>query len=377
MKKIILLGATGSIGTSTLEVLSSCSKDFKLIGIGLKEDYEKANQIISKFKSIKLVYILKNQDKIKGCKTTSNIEDIIKLDKDVLIVNAISGIDGLKPTLLAIRNNLDIALANKECIVCAGDLINSELKHSKSHIYPIDSEHNAIKQCLKGEKKEDVRNLILTCSGGPFREYSNDELYKVTLTDALKHPTWNMGQKISIDSATLFNKGMEIIEAHYLFDIDYSKIKVVIHKESIIHSLVEYNDGSIKALVSKTTMKLPIRYSLYCEDRKETLEDYLDLTKIGSLNFSSINPNMIKAIDLAYEVGKQGGNKPLVYCVSNEIAVNAFIEGKVKFLDIYKIVEYIVDNTNFVKNVNEKNIFELINDVRCKTTNYINDMKGE
>ncbi|MGN1053725.1 MAG: 1-deoxy-D-xylulose-5-phosphate reductoisomerase, partial [Erysipelotrichaceae bacterium] len=267
-----------------------------------------------------------------------------------LLVNALVGFSGFKPTLSAIVNHKDIALANKETLVVAGDLIKQALKENDVTLYPIDSEHSAIFQCLLGSDKRDVKRLIITGSGGSFRDLKRDELKNVSLEDALKHPVWNMGNKITIDSATMMNKGFEIIEAHYLFDIPYDEIDVVLHSESIIHSFVEFKDGSLMAQMSNPDMHLPIQYAiLYPRHMESYSYNQLDLGKLGSLHFKEMDYERYPLVKIAKEVGKFGGNLGAVLNAANDKAVELFLDGKISFLDIEKSVIDTIGHAKYIK----------------------------
>ncbi len=264
---------------------------------------------------------------------------ISTLEEVNIVVTSVVGMIGLVPTIKAIESGKDIALANKETLVVAGELVISKAKEHNVSILPVDSEHGAIFQCLRGNKKEEVKNIILTASGGPFRGRKKEELTDIKPEHALKHPKWNMGRKISIDSATLMNKGLEVIEAHFLFDVDYENIKVVVHPQSIVHSMVEYKDGSIIAQMAVPDMRLPIQYALNYPNRKKSRIESLDFYKISSLTFEKPDMDTFLPLKLAYEVGKKGGIMPAILNGANEVAVDLFLREKIKFLCIGELLE--------------------------------------
>lgn len=361
MKEIILLGATGSIGCQVLDVIKY-NNEFLLKGISFGNNIKKAIEIIDEFHP-QYVCCLNQEDSINLEKKYPDIIffyesvgliDLVEVEtKNGVVINAIVGTSGLVPTVKAIEARKDILLANKETLVVAGDLINELVSKYQVNLIPIDSEHSAILQCLNSGKKEEVKKIIITASGGSFRDLKREELNNVTLEEACKHPNWSMGTKITIDSSTMVNKGLEVIEAHHLFKIDYSKIETIIHKESIIHSMVEFNDGSVIAQMGNPDMRLPILYALnYPHHINNNIIKELDLCEIGSLSFKKMDYERFPLVKVAYEVGKIGGILPLVYNVSNEVAVNLFINGKIKYLDIEKII---IETVEFFK---ERNVLK-------------------
>jgi 1-deoxy-D-xylulose-5-phosphate reductoisomerase len=341
MIKIVVLGASGSIGVQALEVINAYPKQFKLVGASVHTNASAAAKIASSFNidKIAITGVNNNSNYIIG---KNAIDTLIKSSKPNIVLNAISGRAGVTASLTTIKNKVDIALANKETLVMAGDLVLKYALANRVNIYPVDSEHNAIYQLLKGSSKLEIKNLILTASGGPFYGYSKAKLKKVTIAQTLKHPTWKMGKKISVDSATMFNKGLEVIEAHHLFNTDYKNIKVMINRSSNVHSMVELNDGSIKAHIGIVSMKIPLLNAL--SHTSLEFADKLDLTKPINLELKPIISNEYPALDLAYRVGKLGKHYPMLYCVANEVAVEAYLSKKIDFLDIYKIVETSVLN---------------------------------
>lgn len=346
IKKIAVLGSTGSIGQQTLDVVRALPDKFKVMALAAGANIELLAKQIEEFKP-KLIYYLpsdsrgsKELERFSGveCQFMA-IEDIASHPEADIIVMATSGKSGLSPTLAAIKAGKIIALSNKEVLVMAGEIVTSEAKRYKAQIYPVDSEHSAIWQCLVGESKK-VARLILTASGGPFREYSKAQLKVVTVEQALNHPSWRMGKKVTIDSATLMNKGLEVIEAHWLFNMPYDKIDVVIHPQSIIHSMVEFADGSIKAQLSYPDMRLPIQYALSYPGRMANPKlTKLDWSRISILNFAPPNFDAFPCLKLAMEAGRKGGTYPAVLCGADEVAVELFLSRQIKFTDIAKLVE--------------------------------------
>lgn len=349
MKNFILLGATGSIGTQVLDIIRS-DNNFRLLGFSYGDNTNKAIEIIKEFKpkyvSIKNDCDLLKLNEFKDLVVFSgkdSLADLVKVKEEYTLINSVLGMVGLKPTVEAIKNHHDILLANKETLVCGGEIINNLVKEYNVNLIPIDSEHSAIMQCLKAGNKSEVKNLIITASGGAFRDKSRKDLVNVKLEDALKHPNWSMGNKITIDSSTMVNKGLEIIEAHYLFDIDYKNIKTVIHKESIIHSMVEYNDGSVIAQLAIPDMHLPIMNAMYYPHHYKGVTPSIDFSKLSSLSFKEMDLERFPMVKLAYFVGEKKGILPLIYNCSNEVAVDLFIKSKIKYLDIENIINETVN----------------------------------
>ena len=336
MKKIAILGSTGSIGQQALDIIRSFPGKFKVVGLAGGKNTSLLAEQISQFQP-KLVFSplkFSLPDKTKF----SPMEDIATHPEVDIVVIATSGKTGLAPTLAAIRSGKKVALANKEVLVMAGEIIVAEAKRHRAQIFPIDSEHSAIWQCLRGEKAE-VTRLILTASGGPFYHYSPAQLDKVTVEEALQHPTWKMGKKVTIDSATLMNKGLEAIEAHWLFSIPLNKIDFIIHPQSIIHSLVEFVDGSLKAQLSAPDMRFPIQYALsYPKRLANSRLPHIDLARLNSLTFETINYSMFPCLELALDAGKKGGAYPAVLCAADEIAVELFLNRHISFPKIAAII---------------------------------------
>lgn len=378
MKNISILGATGSIGTQTLDVIRKSNGEINLIGISANSSVNKIIEIIKEFKpkyvammdeeSAKSVegFCIDNSIDIVVYKGIEGLEAIASLEEIDMVVTSVVGMIGLRPTIKAIEAGKDIALANKETLVVAGELVMKKAKEMGVDILPVDSEHSAIFQALNGYNEKDVKKIILTASGGPFRGKDIDFLKKVTVEDALKHPKWNMGQKISIDSATLMNKGLEVIEAHFLFDCPYDNIQVVVHPQSIIHSMVEYNDASVIAQLGTTDMKLPIQYAINKKVRKDAVCDSLNFYELGSLTFEKPDLDTFKCLKLAYKVGKEGMLAPCILNAANEEAVALLLEKKIKFLDIAELIEEALEvfKEEKTKEVTIENVIRLDLDVR-------------
>lgn len=351
MRKISILGATGSIGTQTLDVIRKSSEELKLIGVTANTSIEKVIEIIEEFtpsyvammdsRSASVIknYCKEHNKTIEVLVGMEGLNKIASLDEIDIVVTSVVGMIGLEPTMKAIEAKKDIALANKETLVVAGEIVMKAAKENNVNVFPVDSEHSAIFQSLRGNDIKTLRKVILTASGGPFRGKTIEELKAVEVEDALKHPKWNMGRKISIDSATLMNKGLEVIEAHWLFDCDYDNIQVVVHPQSIVHSMVEYNDGSIIAQLGAQDMRLPIQYALNYEKRETLIADTIDFYEISKLTFEKPDAETFKALNLSFKAGKMGGLMPTILNGANEAAVELFLNKKIKFLQISDIIE--------------------------------------
>jgi 1-deoxy-D-xylulose-5-phosphate reductoisomerase len=347
-KKIIILGSTGSIGTQTVEVINKYPKLFQVVGLAANSRFDLLLQQIKKFQP-KMVCIgpdTTGASAIDGPKKAfrlvrgpQGLKQLASLAGADMVVNALVGSAGLDPTLAAINAGHDVALANKETLVAGGQLVMQAVKRKKVRLLPIDSEHVALHQCLDGRDPATVKNLILTASGGPFRSHSPKQLHSVKAHHALNHPTWNMGRKVTIDSATLMNKGLEMIEAHHLFGIPPERIKVVIHPESIIHSMVEFKDGSIIAQLSTPDMRLPIQYALTYPARLPSLIKDCRLEELGQLTFHKPDRMTFKCLDLAYRAIARKGILPAVMNAANEVAVEHFLKGRIGFMEIPAVIE--------------------------------------
>ena len=344
-KRITVLGASGCIGRQTLDVISQHPDLYELSGISIGRNAAFLDDFLSR-NHVGHVCVIDEDYKnrlqqqypdIRFYSGNQGLQEISALDDADVLFNAIQGFDGLMPTLAAIRKGIDVAVANKESLIAAGDLVVREAREHNVNLIPIDSEHSAIFQCMNGYDYDDVRRLIITASGGAFRDLSRAELTNVTAADALKHPKWSMGNKITVDSATMMNKGFEVIEAHVLFGIPYEKIDTVIHPESIIHSLVEFNDHSQLAELAVADMRVAIQYALTYPRKIANATESLDLTRIGSLNFKPMDTQRFPLVTLAYKAGKMGGNMPAILNGANDVAVDSFLEDRCSFLDIERI----------------------------------------
>ena len=348
MKNIAILGSTGSIGTQTLEIVRN-NKDLKVVALAARSSAERLEEQIREFSpKIAVMYDEEAAKELRvkvadlPVKVLSGMEGLLEVavmpEADVLLT-AVVGMIGIRPTLAGIEAGKTIALANKETLVCAGHLIMPLAKKKGVAILPVDSEHSAIFQSLNGEPRERLSKILLTASGGPFRGKKRAELINVRPEDALRHPNWSMGRKITIDSSTLVNKGLEVMEAGWLFDVPVSKIQVVVQPQSVIHSMVEYVDGGIMAQLGTPDMKLPIQYALFYPDRRPMQGERLDFYKLGQITFEAPDTETFKALPLAYEAAEVGGSMPTVYNAANERAVSLFLNGRISYLQITEIIE--------------------------------------
>lgn len=352
MKRLAILGSTGSIGVSTLEIVAEHPGHFQVVALTAGRNLALLEEQITRFRPT--VVAVPDQgnadrlrDRIGNCETrvlygTSGLVACSADPRADMVVSAIVGAAGLEPTLAAIEAGKDVALANKETLVIAGELVMAAVAKSGCQLFPVDSEHSAIFQSLEGHRRDDVRRLILTASGGPFRNWSLDDLQEVTPKDALAHPNWTMGRKITIDSATMMNKGLEVIEAHWLFDIPVDDIAVHIHPESIVHSMVEYVDGALIAQLGIPDMKTPIAYALTYPERLPLDLPALDLCRLSQLNFAVPDSQCFPCLGLAYDAIRRGGTTPAVLNAANELAVEAFLQEKIAFLDIPRIINQVM-----------------------------------
>jgi len=346
VKRLAVLGSTGSIGQQTLDVVRALSNRFRIVGLAAGKNIALLTEQINEFKPEFVGYSPVNCEDEKTPARLADVEyeflpmEAIASHPQVdTVVIATSGKAGLSPTLAAVKAGKSVALANKESLIMAGEIITSEVKLSGAQILPVDSEHSAIWQCLSGETQKAVQ-IILTASGGPFRDYSAAQLKEVTVARALKHPSWQMGKKVTIDSATLMNKGLEVIEAHWLFNMPFDSIKVLIHPQSIVHSMVEFVDGSIKAQLSYPDMRLPIQYALSYPDRLPNPQlPRVNWSEINHLTFEPPDFDAFPCLRLAIEAGKKGGTYPAVLCAADEVAVELFLARRIGFIDIASFIE--------------------------------------
>ena len=337
LKKIAILGSTGSIGRQALDVIRVMPNELKVVALTGNKNLELLERQISEFQPKMFCSLVKPKISYDGVFLPA--EEIASHAEVDFVIVSTAGNAGLGPTLAAIRAGKTVALANKEVLVMAGEIIVHEASLHKAQILPIDSEHSAIWQCLHGENNNPQR-LFLTASGGPFYQYSQSQLTEVTPEQALQHPVWKMGRKVTIDSATLMNKGLEVIEAHWLFSFPFDSIEILMHRQSIVHSMVEFIDGSLKAQLSRPDMRMPIQYALSCPQRWSNSElPRIDWSKIDSLNFEPVDYDRFPCLKLAIDAGKSGGTYPAVLCAADEIAVDRFLNHTIGFIDIAKIVE--------------------------------------
>jgi len=370
MKNIVILGSTGSIGTNTLDVVRHLTNDqYNVIGLAANKQWELLADQIKDFQpewvsladegSLKcLKDRLNSQPDVQLLHDVKTLSETNSFDKVDIVVSAIMGAAGLETAIEAIENRKTLAIANKEVLVMAGEIVMPLAKEKGVCILPIDSEHSAIFQSLRAGNENEIKKIILTASGGPFYDFPKDELESVTPAQALKHPTWEMGKKITIDSATLMNKALEIIEAKWLFDLDISQIDVVIHPQSIIHSMVEFCDGSVIAQMGLPDMRTPIQFALTYPDRKPVNVEGLDLTKLKDLSFKSPDRDKFPALDLGYEAAKTGGTMGSALNAANEVAVEAFLNNQIKFTDITRLVKTTMENHSVISNPTLSDIIE-------------------
>ena len=366
MKKIAILGSTGSIGTQTLEVVRE-NKDIEVLGLAAGKNIELLEQQIREFHPVCVAVWSEGKAeelKVKIADTDTRVVtgmegliEIATLEKAEILVTAIVGMIGLRPTIAAIQAGKDIALANKETMVTAGHLIMPMAKEYNVRILPVDSEHSAIFQSLQGNKGNPIHKILLTASGGPFRGKKEEDLLNIRVEDALKHPNWSMGQKITIDSSTMVNKALEVIEAQWLFDVNVDQIQVVVQPQSVIHSMVEYEDGAVMAQLGTPDMKLPIQYALYYPERRYLPGDRLDFWEMGKLDFEKPDMETFYGLKLAYKAGREGGSLPTVLNAANELAVSKFLKREVKYLEIMEIIE---DCMNAHKNIANPSLEQIL-----------------
>ena len=367
MRKIILLGASGSIGTQTIDVVKHHPDQFEIVGLSIGKNINVLRKILTEIK-VSYVCVQNYEDmeilqkefpKIHFYYGSEGLKQLSVIEEANLVVNALVGFVGLIPTLLAIESKKDIALANKETLVVGGYFVKKAIQKNKVNLYPIDSEHSAIFQCLRGNEHKEIEKIIITASGGSLRDKTREELKYVTKNEALHHPNWSMGSKITIDSATMMNKGLEVIEAHWLFDLPYEKIDVLMHQESVIHSMVQYQDHAIIAQLGSADMRLPIQYALSYPKRLPLLNsEPLDFSKYSCLHFSKVDFHRYPFLKLAYEVGKKGGNATAIMNGANEAAVALFLDDKISFLDIERLVFDAINECEFIEHPTLDDVIE-------------------
>jgi 1-deoxy-D-xylulose-5-phosphate reductoisomerase len=387
-KKIAILGSTGSIGRNVLKLAAGFPERFTVAGLTAGWNIDLLRQQIEAFSprivsvaeegaAIKLRTLLGPDRQTEIVWGQSGNEQVASLQETDMVVSAIVGAAGLLPTLAAIKSGKDIALANKETLVMAGRLIMDEVIEHEVRLLPIDSEHSAIAQALEAGRKEDVARIILTASGGPFLNLDQESLWRVSPEEALHHPNWDMGRKISIDSATLMNKGLEVIEAHWLFDVGLDKIEVLVHPQSIVHSLVEFVDGSVVAQLGIPDMRVPISYALSYPERLETGLSRLNLTECGNLSFLPPDLNRFPALELAYEACRTGGCLPTVLNAANEVAVAAFLDGDLKFPEISKVVAETMARLDYIEDADINTILEADSQARVESAAVVKNMSRQ
>ena len=368
MKKIAILGSTGSIGTQTLDVVRA-NEDLEVVGLSAGNNIDKLEEQIREFHprlaavwnedaARDLAVRVRDLD-VKIVSSMDGLLELAKMEEADILVTAIVGMIGIRPTMEAIRAGKDIALANKETLVTAGHLIMPLARKMNVQILPVDSEHSAVFQAIHGEKKEQIHKLLITASGGPFRGRKTAELREVTLEDTLKHPNWVMGQKITVDSATLVNKGLEVMEARWLFDVDLDHIQVVVQPQSIIHSMVEFEDGAVIAQLGTPDMRLPIQYALCYPDRRYLAGDRLDFRTLKQITFEEPDMETFLGLPMAIEAAEKGGSMPTVFNAANELAVKKFLQRKIGFLDIYDIIGQSMERHTLVKEPDLDQILEI------------------
>lgn len=367
MKKISILGSTGSIGTQTLDVVRS-NNDIEVVALAAGRNIKALAEQVREFRP-KLVCVAEEKDikELKllisdiSCEVCHGMEGLIRVatyNEAEIVVTAVVGMMGIIPTIEAIKTGHDIALANKETLVTAGHIIMPLAREYNIRILPVDSEHSAIFQSLNGEDGKTIDKILLTASGGPFRGFSREQMRNVTAADALKHPNWSMGRKITIDSATMVNKGLEVMEAKWLFDVEIDDVQVIVQPQSIIHSMVQYIDGSIIAQLGCPDMRLPIQYALYYPERRIMNNEKLDFFKLKSITFEEPDMKEFAGLRLAYEAGRKGGNMPTIFNAANEYAVPMFLDGRISFLTITDMIEHAMNCIQYIDNPSVEEVLE-------------------
>ena len=373
MKNISILGSTGSIGTQTLDIVRN-NLDLNVVAIAGNSNVELLRQQLEEFSpAIVCVYQEEKAEELRAfykdyeVKIVSGMDGLIEAatwDSADIVLTAVVGMIGIQPTIAAIKARKTIALANKETLVCAGHIIMPLSREMGVKILPVDSEHSAIFQSLNGENPRQLEKILLTASGGPFRGWTREQMKNVKLADALNHPNWSMGKKITIDSATMVNKGLEVIEAKWLFNVPYDKIQIVVQPQSLIHSMVQFVDGGIMAQLGTPDMKLPIQYALFYPDRREMDSERVDFGKIAGITFEDPDFENFKGLALAIRAAKEGGSLPTVFNAANEYAVAKFLKEEISFLDITEMIEYAMNNHEFIPNPTVEEILKIEQDTR-------------
>ena len=371
-KKISILGSTGSIGTQTLEIVNA-NADIEVVGLAAGSNIKLLEEQIRKYKPKAACVFdkdkaaeLRTKVSDTDCKIFEGMDGLIEiatLSAADIVVTAVVGMIGIKPTIAAIKAGKDIALANKETLVCAGHIIIPLVKECNVRLLPVDSEHSAIFQCLQGNEKNKIDKILLTASGGPFRGYTKEQLKSVTLEDALKHPNWSMGHKITIDSSTMVNKALEVMEAHWLFDVSVDDIEVVVQPKSIIHSMVQYEDGAVIAQLGTPDMKLPIQYALYYPQRRYLKGDRLDFSKLTDIQLEKPNMDVFDGLRLGIEAGRIGGSLPTVFNAADEAAVAMFLNKEISYMQITAKIKEAMDSHRLIKNPSVDDILEIQREV--------------
>ena len=367
MKNIVILGSTGSIGTQTLDIVRNNPEELRVLALVAGRNSDLLEEQIREFHpKVAVLYdeeaarTLKAMISYTDCRVLSGMEGILEaaaLPEADIVVGAMVGMIGIRPVIAAIEAGKDVALANKETLVCAGHVIMPLAKKKGARILPVDSEHSAIFQSLRSGGHEEIEKILLTASGGPFRGKTAASLEHMTAKEALKHPNWDMGPKVTIDSSTLVNKGLEIMEAHHLFDVPVDDIEVHVHPQSIVHSAVQFRDGAVIAQLGVPDMHIPIQYALFYPERVELGGERLDLFKAGSLTFEKPDMDTFKGLSLAIRAAKQGGNMPTIFNAANEAAVRKFLKDEIRFLQIYDIIEDAMDNVSFSEDPSIDEVF--------------------
>jgi 1-deoxy-D-xylulose-5-phosphate reductoisomerase len=381
MKKIAILGSTGSIGTQALEVIEEQKEFFQVevltanrngdLLIAQAKKYKPNAVVISDEAQYQKVKDALWEDDIKVYCGEQALEEVVQMKEIDVVLTALVGYSGLQPTISAIKAGKHIALANKETLVVAGELINELVAKHKVNLYPVDSEHSAIFQCLTGEFMNPIEKICLTASGGPFRGYSPEQLAQVTKAQALKHPNWDMGAKITIDSASMMNKGLEVIEAKWLFDLKQEQIDVIVHPQSVVHSIVQFEDGSMKAQMGLPDMKLPIQYALTYPERLKNDFTRFNFLDYPSLTFEAPDPKTFRNLALAFKAMEMGGNAPCILNAANEVAVDAFLKDKVSFVGMSNLIEKCLGSVDFVNKPNLEDYVNTDNETRIQANTYI------